>query len=492
LPAAELQVSRPAAIGAALAAPAAPAPAAEAAPAARLTPDAVQKSLSHSVRDGCWHAFMLGSGEAYFSPYAIFIGAGSVVVGLLASLPLLVGALAQLLAVRLLDRGLGRRQLCLAPAILQAFSFPGLLLLPWLFPAQATTLATVCVLAYFALGSFVHPSWNSWMGDLVEPERRGAYFGRRDKLRTLFQLAGVLGAGLALSAARPAGHEFLGFAAIFLAAAIARLLSARELARMQEPPRQPPAREHQFRLLAFLRRLPRNNFGRFTLYVAAVQASTQLAGPFFALYMLRDLKMSYGEFTVASTLCVLAQALTLHNWGKVGDRFGNFTILRVTGILIPFVPLLWLVSPSFSWILVCQVVSGFLWAGFNLSAANFVFDAVSPPKRARCVAYFNLVVNSGFLIGAVAGGCIAPFLPAALSLAGWQLPIVSGLQTLFLLSGLARMLVSIGFLRFIREVRQVERASAFKVVFQVVGLSAIRGLRISIFNGVHKSERRTG
>ena len=59
----------------------------------------VQDSLRHSVKDGCAHAFMLGCGEAYFSPYAIFLGAGSVLVGVIASVPLLVGSLAQVVAV---------------------------------------------------------------------------------------------------------------------------------------------------------------------------------------------------------------------------------------------------------------------------------------------------------------------------------------------------------------------------------------------------------
>jgi len=431
---------------------------------------------------------MLGSGEAYLAAFAIFLGSGSLVIGLLASLPLLIGSLAQLGTVRLLDRASRRKPLVTVPSFLQALSWIPLLLAPYFFPEQGPTLLIFCALAYFALGSSVAPSWNSWMGDLVPPRLRGDYFGRRDRLRTMWQFIAVLTAGGILSIGRRSGSEFAGFAVIFGIALFARLASTYQQARMTEPPYHPPSREDAFTFLDFLNRIPKSNFGKFTLYVAAIQTTSFLAGPFFALYMLRDLHFNYLQFTAASTVNILAQAVTFRNWGKVGDRFGNLTVLRWTGFTLPLVPLFWLVSPRFELILLYQVFAGFIWSGFNLSAANFLFDAVSPPKRARCVAYYNLLVNTGVFFGSTIGGLIAPMLPGELSLLGFSLPIVSNLQVLFLISGLGRLAVSLLFLPLIREVRGVEKLAVWDVVVQIVGLSAVRGFRFSIFNGVHKSE----
>lgn len=463
----------------------------ESAPAAGhgLPAASAQATLNHSVRDGCFHAVMLGAGEAYLAAFAVFLGSGSLIIGLLASLPLLVGSLAQLGAVRFLDRAPRRKPFVTVPAFAQALTWIPLLLGPYLFPEEGPLLLLAFALVYFALGSVIAPSWNSWMGDLVPPALRGEYFGRRDKLRTMWQFVAVLAAGGILSLGRGAGSDFAGFAAIFGIALLARLASTYQLARMTEPPYEPPSTEHAFTLRDFVKRVPKSNFGQFSVYVAAMQATTYLAGPFFTLYMLRDLQFNYLQFTAASTVNILAQAVTFRNWGRIGDRFGNLLVLKSTGLAIPLVPLMWLASPRFELILLYQVISGFVWAGFNLSAANFLFDTVTPPKRTRCVAYYNVLVNTGVLVGATAGGLIAPLLPAKLSLFGLSLPIVSELQVLFLISGLGRLAVSAVFLPMIEEVRPVEKAGVRTVIFQIVGLSAIRGFRFSILSGVHRSER---
>ena len=453
-----------------------------------LLTSSAETTLEHSVRDGCFHAVMLGAGEAYLAAFGVFLGSGTLVIGLLASLPLLLGSLAQLGAVGLLDRASRRKPFVTIPAFLQALTWIPVLLAPYLFPARGPALLLVFSLAYFALGSVIAPAWNSWMGDLVPPERRGEYFGRRDRLRTLWQFVAVLAAGGILSLGRRGGSEFSGFAVIFAIALVARLASTYYQTRMIEPPYQPPSREHAFTVLDFVKRIPTSNFGQFTLYVAAIHATTFLAGPFFTLYMLRDLQFNYLEFTAASTVFILAQAITFANWGRVGDRFGNLVVLKWTGIAIPFVPMLWLISPRFEFILVYQILSGFVWAGFNLSSANFLFDAVSPPKRARCVAYYNVLVNAGVLVGAFVGGGIAPMLPSEFSVLGFELPMVSNLQTLFLISGLGRLAVSLLFLPLLREVREVEKLRVWDVMIRIVGLSAIRGFRFAVFNGVHRSE----
>lgn len=157
-------------------------------PAAPPSPSPTETpSLRHSVRDGCAHSVMLGAGEAYLSPFAIFLGAGSLLVGLLASLPLLVGALAQMGSVYLLDRIPRRRALVTIPALLQAMSWVPLFLLPLAVRdyGLGPDALLACALAYFAFGSFsggeVHPLGRHRPGrgplahpriPLLDPERR--------------------------------------------------------------------------------------------------------------------------------------------------------------------------------------------------------------------------------------------------------------------------------------------------------------------------------
>lgn len=440
------------------------------------------------MRDGNAHALTLGLGEAYFAPFLIFLGADNLMIGLLASVPLLAGSIAQLWVARELDHATNRRRLTLVPAVVQALSFAPLLALPLLVPTRGPMLALAGALIYFVAGSVVVPPWNSWIGDLVPPERRGDYFGHRNKLRTIVQVAGVLVAGSTLALARRHGVEAAGFVLIFVVAGAARLLSAWHIAAMVEPPYRPPALEEKFTFRDFVRRSPFANFGRFSIYAAVFFAATNLAGPYFTPYMLSDLGFGYIEFTAASTSFILAQAFTMHNWGKVGDRFGNRRVLALTGLSLPFVPMLWLLSTEVWAIVGFQILAGLIWAGFHMSVANFLFDAVTPGKRARCVAYYNTLMNVGLFAGALAGGALVPHLPSRLWLFGIVLELASPLQVLFLISGVVRLVVSLVLLPFIREVRSVEVASGWQVLIQIVGLVPIRGVRLSVFTGVHPSE----
>jgi MFS family permease len=449
------------------------------------------RSLGHSLADGNAHAITMGLGEAYLAPFAIFLGADNLLIGLLASLPLCVGALAQLWVAAALDRVKRRRGLCVWPAVAQGLSFLPLLFLPYALPGHAAELALLGALLYFVAGSVVVPPWNSWIADLVPPATRGDYFGRRNKLRTYFQVGGVLLAGLVLSVARDHDVEHLGFVVIFLIALSARLLSAYHIARMVEPEYHAPPLADRFTFRDFVRRSPWANFGRFTWYAAVFLAATNISGPYFTPYMLNDLRFSYAEFTLASVSFILAQAVVIHNWGRVADRFGNRKVLAVTGLSLPVIPWLWLLSADVLYVLFLQVIAGFIWAGFYLSVANFLFDAVTPAKRARCVAYYNTLTNLGLLVGAVTGGFIAEHVPQSFSVAGLDLTLDSKLHVLFALSGFLRLLFSLVFLPFIREVRPVEPAGTWQVVVQLVGLSPIRGLRLSVFAGQSTSEPRS-
>ena len=156
-------------------------------------------------------------------------------MGLLASAPLFLGSLAQLSVVKALDRLGARRPLVVIPALLQALAFLPIFGLPLIAREEGAKLLFVPALLYFVAGSAAVPPWNSWMGDLVLPHQRGEYFGRRERLRTGFQLAGILAAGGVLGAARMLHHEYWGFGVIFVVALFARSYSALQINRMAEP-----------------------------------------------------------------------------------------------------------------------------------------------------------------------------------------------------------------------------------------------------------------
>ncbi len=448
-----------------------------------------QESLTRSVRDGAAHAVTLGAGEMYLVPFAIFLGAGNLLVAMLASAPLLLGAVAQLISARALDQTKSRRGLSVVPAVLQGLWLLPIAALPWVAPERPALWLLALALGYHVCAGLVVPAWNSWIAELVPPWQRGAFFGRRNRVRTAVEFSCALAAGGLLALFRGLSLEAFGFLIIFVVAALARLASAREIHAMYEPPYQRPPASAAFTFRQFLYRSPRANFGRFTIYVALFLAATHVASPFFTPFMLRDLGFGYAEFTLASVTFIAAQAVMMQAWGRVGDRFGNRRVLKITGFTLPILPILWVFATDLPAVLVLQAVAGLLWGGFHLAVANFLFDTVTPEKRARCVAYYNTVTNAGLFVGASAGGLLATVLPDHAELESLGLPLISGLQLVFVASGLLRLLATLALLPLVREVRPVEPGGMRAVVMQIVGQTPLRGARWSVFAGAAASER---
>jgi MFS family permease len=440
----------------------------------------VKKSLRASIKDGAFYAIMVGFGESYLAPYAVHLGASNPQIALLSSLPQLLGAFCQFISVRVIHAFQRRKAAILAGVSLQASMWVPIIVLPLLFPRYAIDLLIGLVVLYFIGLNFANPAWTSLMGDLVYPHRRGRFFGQRNRLISISAFAALCLGGVILHQASQRGWERAGFVGIFALAFGARWISVSYLSQHIDPPYSPKA-EDSFSVWEFLSKRRNSNFGRFVLYVALMHFSVMVSAPFLTPYILRDLKFSYAQFMTASATAVLAQFLTLNSWGRLADRFGNRQVLKVTGLLLPTIPPLWLLTTNFYAILAIQLFAGFAWAGFSLAMGNSVLDLVSPPKRARCAAIYNSANAIGIFLGASLGGLLARWAPSELHFAGVHVSLVSNLLVLFLVSALFRLLVSLALLPSVREVRDVPPLAAREFFVQIAQARPLTGFKFDLF-----------
>lgn len=418
---------------------------------------------------------MSGAGETYFVAYALFLGASVAQVSLLAAAPPLLGALAQLLAAWLNARNGARRCLILAGALTQALTWFPIIWLPYFFPEHAVPVFIACIAGYHGWIGLGAPLWGSLMGDLVPARRRGRFFGWRNRLMSVTNFAAVLAAGFVLHFFELRDDTRMGFMLIFSAAAASRLYSFYQLARMHEP--APTTEPMAFPPLAGVwRRLRSSHFVHFSGFIAIMGFAVGIAAPFFTMYMLKDLKFTYLQFTLATGASVLVQFLTLGLWGRLADTFGNRVILAITGSAIPLLPALWLVSSSFWYVLLLQAFSGACWAGFGLAAFNYLYDVAPPERRASYWAIHNLFNSTGAFAGAMLGAAIVSYTPSAVRALGHMMEWGTVLWGVFLISALLRGLVAAWFIPGIKEVRAVRPATARDLVFRVVRFTPLAGL----------------
>nr|MBF0221041.1 MFS transporter [Desulfobulbaceae bacterium] len=447
------------------------------------------KPLTASINDGIYHAIMLGAGESYLGAFGIFLRATTLQIGLLAALPLLCEAISQWISALSLDRFQSRKNIIFFWSLFQGAIWLPVALLPFLFgPGNFGTISLICLVTinHIATG-FIYPVWSSLMGDLVPIKIRGRFFGNRNRLTGMSSFISLLLAGSILHFFKNAEQAALGFLVIFIIAMLARFCSAFWIHRYDDPPyRVQP--EDVFSFWQFLRRAPKSNYAKFSFFFAITNFSVSFSSPYFALYMLRDLNFSYFEFTAISGLATLFQFLTFRYWGEISDRFGNKKILTLCGFGIAIVPICWVFSENIIYICSIQIFAGAVWAGFNLAAANFIYDACSPPKRARCVAYRGVINGFFVLAGSMSGGVVAKLLPPDFSIGPFHFS--HALLFVFLVSGLLRLMTATFFLKIFHEVREVEPIRSRELIFRVSHIKPIAGATFNLMTYFFRDQKQ--
>jgi len=421
-------------------------------------------SLQISWKEGVAASIMMMITDYYLIPLGLLLGASALEIGLSVAIPQLLASVAQLLAAKFVAILGSRLRFVVRGVYFQAAILVPIAFLPFLDIPHRIGVFIFLITLFRIVGNLVGTVWGSVVSDYLPPEERGRYFGWRAQITGFTGLAGLVLGGVLLYALKRFSPSF-GFFVLFGVTAAARFISGYLMSRMEDVP--VTHAEPSFSFDQFWLRIRESNFAKFVLFISSLTLGTFIAAPYFSVFMLRDLHFSYLEYMLVNLSSVVAGIIGFPLWGKHADHVGNVRILRLTSMLLPVVPVLWLFSKNLFWLIGIEAFSGFIWSGFALCAVNFIFDSVPQEKRVRFISYTNLFIGLSICIGAGLGGLIADKLPP---LFGYRL------YFLFTLSALARgcsyFFLSQRFAEIRENTRKVKSANLF---FSVVGIKSILG-----------------
>ncbi len=372
-----------------------------------VPPEILRRTLRLSIADGTLYAVMVGLGEAYFPADAVRLGASRLVLGLVVALPLALGALGPLLALRLLARWHVRRPFVVAAAAGQALTLLCLALGDGLRLQTPGSLLALAVL-YQVFGQAAGTVWSSWFGDLVPSSIRGSYFALRNRSAYLGTCGGLVAGGLFLehleTAGPTAGGGGLGFAIAFAGAFLLRMTSV-VLLQMSAEPRFHGLAD-RVRVVRFLRSARGTRAWQLLGLLALLQGATYVAAPYFQPFMLEELSFSYLEFMVASLTAVIFKVLFLPAWGRRIDACGPRPVVLVSALLVALLPIPWLWARGLAWVFAAQAFSGLAWAGLEVSQFALLLESSYRRTRVHVFAAFSVLNGSAQLLGSLAGAAI--------------------------------------------------------------------------------------
>lgn len=415
-----------------------------------------EKSLNYVVKDGFFTSIKSGFTESFIMPFAIALNASTGMLAALASVPQLLGSFFQLFSQESLSIFKTRSKLIFWTAFFQAFIWLPLLFVPFIARDQLW-LVLLLVTIEAILGHFQGPIYNSLLGDLISEDKRGLFFGNRNRIINLVNFIATFIAGLLINFFQKfdngkALYVFVGFGILFFVAFITRLIAAFYKKKVYDPKYVSPSDNASF--LKFMQRMTKNNYGIFVMYVLLLKMAASVSLPFFALYLLKDMQLGYLYFTIIMATSIASSFFAMSIWGRMIDKHGSKRVLTISGFLVPFSPLLLVLAVYinnplwlFIFLLVEEIFAGIAWAAFNLSTSSFLFDATTPKDRVKNIAYYNFLVGIGVFLGATLGGLLTKIYPVL---------VTSNIPLIFLTSGVLRMLATALLIKKVREARMVE------------------------------------
>lgn len=366
--------------------------------------------LRHFLLDGFFSSFSENLAITFVPIFALAYGASNAEIGLLTAFANLLGTLSLFPGAAHSERTSSRKRVVLWTAGgASRLLFLALTALPFfVIPAKAAIWIVIVVNAGRTfLNNYSNSPWTDMVADLVPSHMRGRYFLTRGQLMGIAALlAAPIGGWLihSLGGASKDGH--IGYQAVFLAAFAFGAVSTFAFARIPELGSQnrPKIVHKRGDLRKALRESP--DFVAFLVGAFVWNISIQVAGPFFNVYLVSDLHAGIDVVGYSAGVTSLTTLLGQYLFGRLIVTRGSFWVQKLTGLLIPILPALWIIIHQPYQVYFISVLSGILWGGYNLSNFNLMLDYSPATQRPRAVALYQTVVFSSAVIGPVAGGLI--------------------------------------------------------------------------------------
>ncbi|MBI4141432.1 MFS transporter [Candidatus Woesearchaeota archaeon] len=412
---------------------------------------------------GAWAIFDAFT-SAFLVAFALLFGASNFVIGLLGATPYISALLIEIPGAKLAEYFSRKKIYATATGISRLFWIL-IILIPYFF-SQNPLLFLVIFFTLIKITELASdPAWTSLAADIVPAKHRGAYFGKRNMLIGIAGMTAAVIAGYYLDIFPK--HNYTGFSTLFATGIIFGLTATWLVSKIKEP-KNIDHNHHTIKEFFTIK----GEFKKFCTFAFFFYFAVMLASPFFAVYLLKNLNLSYTNFMLASAISTIARIAAQSRIGKLTDKYGDKQIGMISILGTAIVPFIFIfVTPQTMWLLIpAQIISGIMWAGADIIIFNLLLDLTEPQKRATHVATYAMLISVPNIIAPLIGGAIADYA---------TLWILNGIPLLFFISFILRLSSSI-LLHRIKEPRAKKEYTLKHILHSVLRLHPSRGLEYRI------------
>ena len=376
-------------------------------------------------------------GNSYLTGFFLWLGASSFAMSVYNSVFALANVLQPFLLVTT-RKFKSKKALVRVFAWISRPTFLFLILTPFLAAGMRVWIAIIVLfileLMVFAVGAV----WRSWMSEVVDFRSMGRYFGIRNLVSGAVAIPSLLIAGYLLDAL---GKGFLAFTVFFAIGGVFGVFDAYIFKFQDEDETK---REPVFNLSAMFEvlKIP-GDYRKYLIGFALWNFSVALIGPYPVVMLIDKFKYNYAMLGVLSVVLTAFSTLFQPLWGKFGDKYGNFRMLKLALLLQTSLAFMWFAAvPSIYYIGSLYALIGiFVTSGVFLMSFNALMELVPSFGKTEAFSAFMSITSGTAFLGNICSGIIATLLAkVSFTFLFWNVDVY---RMVFMISFVARIFAAI-------------------------------------------------
>lgn len=400
----------------------------------RPVPAEHRANFNHLVFDIAWFGVLNGSAIAFVAVYATRLGASAFQIGLLNAIPAVINLAFALPAGRWLQTKPISRAVFWSSILHRVFYLTWVFLPLVLAPSGQVWAIIALTLLMSIPGAALAIGFNALFAATVPPDWRPQVVGVRNAGYALTSIVVTLLCGRLLDYLPfPVGYQVV-FAIGFLGA----IMSSFHLwkVRPQDEHRLPVGGRPSLRDWAqpgagsgwqgmrttvaprffmrqaagagrWLRPVQDQAFRRVLAFVFAAHLTLFLAVPLFPLYLVREIHLTDNVIGLGNSIFYLAMFLASTQLNRLTDRFGHQRTMALGIIVISLYPIMVSQTQGPPLYLLASVLGGLGWALTGGAVGNYVLDKTPDDQRPTYLAWNNMALQAGILLGSLAAPALA-------------------------------------------------------------------------------------
>ncbi|WP_421382753.1 MFS transporter [Bacillus salacetis] len=353
-----------------------------------------------SIYNGIASTVSTNAVNGYIPLFAIgVLGASNTQMGLITSLPSIIGMLALIPGAMWLNRVKSKKNFAVASTFATRLLFMLILFVPFLSPEWAPWALVGLIAMLNFPGALSGLSWQSMIGDLVPEERRGNFFSSRNRSTTITAMIVTFCTGFFLE--QFSEGSVFPYQMLFIVGFGFALLEVFYLLKHKEAPAEQAvseekeeAQKKKFSLEVFKHK----PYVAFVVCALLFNFGAQMGWSIFSIYQIKEAHATALWFSMFSVTNQLSQIVSIKWWAKFADKYGNTMMLFVAAAGMATAPALMIVSTNLYYITAINLWIGVFVAGTNLLLFNQLLNSSPQKQLTTYIANYNfLLAIIGFL-----------------------------------------------------------------------------------------------